>query len=83
MNNLTLIPIKCFGCGTMIADKYQCYLDEVRRQKMSLHGDKDYIKSAKVIYLTNDNSEKTIEAGIMDTLGLIKQCCRKHLLTKV
>jgi len=83
MNNLTLIPIKCFGCGTMIADKYECYLDEVRKQKMLFSKDKDYIKSPKVIYLTNDNTDKTIEGEVLDKLGLTKQCCRKHLLTKV
>ena len=42
-----IIPVKCFTCGKVIADKYRYYLAEVRKIKLSRDLDVD-----KVIYLT-------------------------------
>ena len=28
-----IIPIKCFTCGKVLADKYRYYIEETRRQK--------------------------------------------------
>jgi DNA-directed RNA polymerase subunit N (RpoN/RPB10) len=73
-----IIPIKCFTCGTVLADKYLYYCEEVRKMKMSndLHVD-------KVIYLTSIFSEKTPEGKVLDELNLTKMCCRRHMLTHV
>ena len=57
-----IIPVKCFTCGNVLADKYRYYQAEVRRNKL-LQG----INDEKVIYLTKDNTEKTIEAFDYDT----------------
>jgi DNA-directed RNA polymerase subunit N len=73
-----IIPIKCFTCGTVIADKYRYYCEEVRRRKIAreLHVD-------KVIYLTPQYSQKTPEGEVLDELNLNKMCCRRHMLTHV
>ena len=42
-----IIPIKCFTCGTVLADKYTYYCEEVRKMKLA----KD-LHTYKVIYLT-------------------------------
>lgn len=73
-----IIPIKCFTCGMVIADKYRYYQNEVRRQKL-LKG----VSADKVIYLTKENTEKTIEGIVLDDIGLKKVCCRRHMLTHV
>tara|TARA_B110000967_G_scaffold170746_1_gene180900 strand:+ start:6434 stop:6667 length:234 start_codon:yes stop_codon:yes gene_type:complete len=73
-----IIPVKCFTCGKVIADKYRYYQREVRRLKMARGMDVD-----KVIYLTKDYIDKTPEGEVMDKLGLTKMCCRRHLLTHV
>lgn len=73
-----IIPIKCFTCGMVIADKYRYYQNEVRRQKL-LQG----VSEDKVIYLTKENTEKTIEGKVLDDIGLKKVCCRRHMLTHV
>ena len=73
-----IIPIKCFTCGEVLADKYRYYLDEVRKTKLQKG-----IKVEKVIYLTEEFSEKTPEGNVMDQLGLNKICCRRHILTHV
>jgi DNA-directed RNA polymerase subunit N len=73
-----IIPIKCFSCGMVLADKYRYYTEEVRKRKLAKDMDVD-----KVIYLTKEFSEKTPEGEVMDELGLKKMCCRRHILTHV
>jgi DNA-directed RNA polymerase subunit N (RpoN/RPB10) len=73
-----IIPVKCFSCGMVLADKYRYYVEEVRKRKMAKDMDVD-----KVLYLTKNFSEKTPEGDIMDELGLNKMCCRRHMLTHV
>jgi DNA-directed RNA polymerase subunit N (RpoN/RPB10) len=73
-----IIPIKCFTCGNVLADKYEYYRINVRKEKVKNNLDAD-----KVIYLTNENVEKTPEGMIMDQLELNSMCCRRHMLTHV
>ena len=73
-----IIPVKCFTCGMVLADMYRYYLEEVRKLKLNKDIDVD-----KVMYLTKEYKEKTPEGEVMDSLGLKKMCCRRHLLTHV
>jgi DNA-directed RNA polymerase subunit N (RpoN/RPB10) len=73
-----IIPVKCFTCGTVLADKYRYYQTEVRRIKTSKG-----LSTEKVVYLTKTNVEKTAEGEVLDTLGLTNVCCRRHMLTHV
>jgi DNA-directed RNA polymerase subunit N (RpoN/RPB10) len=73
-----IIPVKCFTCGKVLANKYRWYLDEVRKIKLS----KD-MSIDKVQYLTKDFIEKTPEGEVLDKMGLTKMCCRRHILTHV
>jgi DNA-directed RNA polymerase I, II, and III subunit RPABC5 len=73
-----IIPIKCFSCGTVLANKYRYYCQEVRRRKLQEGKHVD-----KVIYLTSENSQKTPEGHVLDDLKLTKMCCRRHMLTHV
>jgi len=74
-----IIPIKCFTCGMVIADKYRYYQEEVRKRKLA-KGMKDL---DHILYLTKEFSEKTVEGEVLDDLGLKKMCCRRHMLTHV
>ena len=69
-----IIPIKCFTCGTILADKYEFYLEKVAEFKKT---------GNEVQYFSEHNTEKTIEGRIMDELKLNKPCCRRHMLTHV
>jgi DNA-directed RNA polymerase I, II, and III subunit RPABC5 len=73
-----IIPIKCFTCGGVLADKYRYFQMEVRRIKSSKGMSVD-----KVVYLTKTNVEKTPEGEVLDNLGLHNVCCRRHMLTYV
>ena len=73
-----IIPVKCFTCGKVLANKYLFYTREVRKMKLDKEQDPD-----KVVYLTNNYAEKTTEGVVLDSLGLTRICCRRHMLTHV
>lgn len=73
-----IIPVKCFTCGGVLADKYRYFQEEVRRIKLANGKNVD-----KVVYLTNDKTQKTPEGEVLDSLGLTNVCCRRHILTHV
>jgi DNA-directed RNA polymerase subunit N (RpoN/RPB10) len=78
-----IIPIKCFTCGMVIANKYRYYLEQVRKKKFVKKGNSESIDVDKVIYLTKEYSEKTPEGEVLDELNMTKMCCRRHFLTHV
>jgi DNA-directed RNA polymerase subunit N (RpoN/RPB10) len=78
-----IIPIKCFSCGMVIADKYRFYIEEVRKKKLAKGFNKDSINFDKVLYLTKEFHEKTPEGEVLDELNMKKMCCRRHFLTHV
>lgn len=78
-----IIPIKCFTCGMVIADKYRFYVEEVRKKKLAKRGNDMSIDIDKVLYLTKEFHEKTPEGEVLDDLNLTKMCCRRHFLTHV
>ena len=73
-----IIPIKCFTCGNVLADKYRYFQQEVRKMKIENKTDLD-----KVIYFTKKNMEKTPEGIILDRINIRNVCCRRHMLTHV
>ena len=73
-----IIPVICFTCGTVLANKYRYYQDQVRKIKIQKGQDLQ-----KVIYLTKENMDKTPEGEVLDVIGLNNVCCRRHMLTHV
>ena len=73
-----IIPVKCFTCGNVLADKYLYYQNKVRETKLKKKQDLN-----DVVYLTESNTEKTIEGKVLDQLELNKMCCHRHMLTHV
>jgi DNA-directed RNA polymerase subunit N (RpoN/RPB10) len=73
-----IIPVKCFTCGNVLADKYRYFLEEVRRIKIA-----NGLQVENVVYLTPKHIEKTAEGVVLDNLGLRNVCCRRHMLTHV
>tara|TARA_B100001287_G_C22659296_1_gene519472 strand:- start:1031 stop:1264 length:234 start_codon:yes stop_codon:yes gene_type:complete len=73
-----IIPVKCFTCGNVLADKYLFYVKEVRKIKVS-----NGLTTNEVIYLDDKLIKKTPEGTVLDKLNLTKMCCRRHMLTHV
>ena len=73
-----IIPVKCFTCGMLLADKYLYYVKEVKKIKLQNEMPLD-----EDIYLDENNIKKTPEGEVLDKLNLTKMCCRRHMLTHV
>lgn len=70
-----LIPIRCFTCGEILADKYDYYVkrvEELRKKAEEKSEDSKY---------KNFDHIKTKE--VLDELGLKSMCCRRHMLGHV
>ena len=70
-----IIPIKCFTCGKVLADKWLYYKKEVEKNINA--------EDKKNIYLDKNKNEKSIQGKVLDELNLKKICCRRHMLTHV
>lgn len=77
-----LVPIKCFGCGLVLGNKYYTYQRMVRERKYDGVVDLED-RDEEFLDLTQDEVKKTIEGHVLDELGLISQCCRMNMLTVV
>jgi len=73
-----IIPVRCFTCSMVLADKYRFYINEVRKKKLA-----NGLKVDRVVYLTKDNMDKTAEGEVLDELRIHNMCCRRHMLTHV
>lgn len=73
-----IIPVKCFTCGNVLANKYRAYQSSVRERKSGKN-----MRVDAVVYLTENNQDKTPEGEVLDELRLTKYCCRRHMLTHV
>jgi len=67
-----IVPIRCFTCGKVIADKYDYFVEEKKKLEMSgvQEENEDYKYFSKI---------HTKE--ILDKLGLSRYCCRRMLLS--
>lgn len=92
-----IIPIRCYTCGKLLADKYEYYKKELIRKKLqhksetenninSLSGKFSKINNNKdplMIDISVEDVKKTIAGELMDELGLERICCRKVMLTSI
>ncbi len=73
-----LIPVCCFTCGKVLANKKEAYDEKVRERKLSKN-----IPLDKITYLKENNADKTIEGQVLDELKIKRPCCRTIMLTSV
>lgn len=67
-----IVPIRCFTCAKIIADKYDFYIEETAKlEKSGLKNDDPDYK-----YFSNIHTKE-----ILDKLGLTRYCCRRMLLS--
>lgn len=69
-----LIPIRCFTCGKVIANKWEEF--EKRCKEKEKNESKESVKEFP-------NFDPNYKGTILDDLGLTKPCCRRHMLTHV
>lgn len=76
-----IIPVRCFTCGNILADKWIPYVQAVNDEKN---------KSGEVstdepttTYIDLKNPKKSIEGEVLDEMGLHKYCCRRMMISNV
>jgi DNA-directed RNA polymerase subunit N (RpoN/RPB10) len=69
-----IIPMRCFECGKLIADKWRGYQKELKRLKGENAEQRVYFDGSKI--------PVTPEKKVLDALNL-NTCCRTHFLTQV
>ena len=86
-----IIPIKCFTCGKVLADKWNYYEKECRKLEIAHEKKvKDDLEHEIDREPEEDNKkgkmrsfEPIYKGAILDQLGLNKMCCRRHMLTHI
>jgi DNA-directed RNA polymerase I, II, and III subunit RPABC5 len=72
-----IIPIRCFSCNNVIADKYVAYMRELGLRRPKGRGPEDRY------YMDGTQIPQTIENTILQKLGIKRPCCRCQFLTHV
>ena len=68
-----IIPVRCWTCGKVLADKYETYKKLVVKNKGNTE--------ETIINVTN--VKKTAEGKALDELKLKRYCCRNVMLSHV
>lgn len=80
-----IIPIKCFTCGKVLADKWQYFKaksEEIDRSKT------ENVLTIEDLAINQTNSranyfDSNEKGKVLDDIGLTKICCRRHMLGHV
>jgi DNA-directed RNA polymerase subunit N (RpoN/RPB10) len=80
-----IIPIKCFTCGKVLADKYNYYIKrckelEKEQEKQKKEGEQT---ETEKLDMNTQHYDKTVRQKVFEELGLDKICCRRMLLGHV
>ncbi len=75
-----IIPIRCYTCGKVIANKWKYYSEQVKKyeEEMAAKNSDDDGDEPKF-----ENFQPGFKKKILDDLGLKKMCCRRHVLTHI
>ena len=68
-----IIPVRCFTCGKVIADKWNYYCKEVAKKQ----------DNESVLNVNSKNMQTTVEGKVLDKLGLKRYCCRRMMISHV
>ena len=77
-----IIPIRCFTCGEILADKWSPFIVLCNQERNIDEKDNDDFLDVKTINLEN-SVKKSVEAKVLDKLDLKKMCCRRMMLSNV
>ena len=72
-----IIPVRCFTCGKVLANKWEYYQNRVQQMedehKGKMEKDGEQYKNLEPVY----------KKAVLDELGLTKMCCRRHMLAHI
>ena len=68
-----IIPVVCFTCGKILADKWNYYVKEIEK----------YDSEDSVLNVNIKTLQQTKEGKVLDSLGLKRYCCRRMMISHV
>jgi DNA-directed RNA polymerases I, II, and III subunit RPABC5 len=68
-----IIPVRCFTCGKVLADKWNHYQKEIQKTNTE----------DSVLNVNAKTMQQTKEGKALDSLGLKRYCCRRMMLSHV
>ena len=78
-----IIPIRCFTCGCVIADKWEPFIDLIKEKKSKSTENTDDL-DIQYIKIEDDGAiKKSVEGEALDELDMHKYCCRRMFLSNV
>ena len=81
-----IIPIRCFTCGEVLADKWIPYIKAIQADKSQSDSEVSPDTSdleLRYIDVKTTTPEKSVEGKILDEMNLHKYCCRRMMLSNV
>lgn len=78
-----IIPIRCFTCNKVLADKWEYYKKKVQSKEDEAKNAKVTKESLKIENNREIYFSETYKGEILDELNIKKICCRRHFLGHV
>jgi DNA-directed RNA polymerase subunit N (RpoN/RPB10) len=86
-----IIPVRCFTCGKVIANKWEEYERRVHEAQNNNDDTKRTPSNRQHVNTASDQDAASkpiaildaFRGKILDELGLSRVCCRRHMLTHV
>jgi DNA-directed RNA polymerase subunit N (RpoN/RPB10) len=72
-----IIPVRCFTCGKVLADKWEEYERRCKEREQE-HGKSDKRSSSSAVVVLDAH-----KGAVLDELGITRICCRRHMLTHI
>jgi DNA-directed RNA polymerase subunit N len=73
-----IIPIRCFTCGKVMADKFDYFQKEYATLKKEVEKQQPQQKPE-----TCSSFDDVFAKPVLDKLGLDRYCCRRHMISTV
>lgn len=77
-----LIPIRCFTCGKVLADKYDVYVERVQKLEKEVL-EKERKGERHESHHDHTAFDRISKKALLDEMGLTRYCCRRHMLSQV
>jgi DNA-directed RNA polymerase subunit N (RpoN/RPB10) len=77
-----LIPVRCFTCGKVLADKYDMYVQ--RSQALEADVQRAEEKGEEhPAHHPHASFDRVRKDALLNEMGLTRYCCRRHMLGQV
>jgi len=74
-----IIPIRCFTCGKVIANKWNAYKKMIKENQKEM----GLSEEGTILQVESETMPETPEGKALNTLGLKRYCCRRMMLSHV